>query len=38
MESKVPNTSVVLEKRCSSVHRALRFLAILTLIAFDTFV
>lgn len=38
MESKVPNTSVVLEKICSSVHRALRFHAILTLIAFDTLI
>lgn len=38
MEAKVPDTSAALEKRCSSTHIALRFLAILTLIAFDTLI
>lgn len=38
MESKVPNAAAALEKRCSSMHISLRFLAILTLIAFDTLI
>lgn len=37
-ECKVPSTSAVLEKRCSSMPIAVRFLTVLTLIAFDTLI